>query len=228
MSMRCLGALTASILLASSAGAQETVTYDFSGETGSQASTAATLSGTEVSATAISRGAGLNTNAGVNSINSNGWSATLGEALTNNEYYTFSVTNVSAAGLTFGDLTFGQLRSGTGPPNGELRTSLDSFGSAVDTFTIPTGTSNVATLSLASLGTLAPAQSVEFRLYAYGASSAAGTFRLTVSGGNPGVVLNYTPVPEPATVLGVSAAGLGLAGWVRRRRAGKIETAVAS
>lgn len=33
------------------------------------------------------------------------------------------------------------------------------------------------------------------------------------------LVLTFTPapVPEPATVLGIAAAGLGLAGWVRRR-----------
>jgi len=33
-----------------------------------------------------------------------------------------------------------------------------------------------------------------------------------------GVYLNFTPVPEPGTILGLSAAGLGLAG-IRRRRA---------
>ncbi|MGL6096904.1 MAG: PEP-CTERM sorting domain-containing protein [Fimbriiglobus sp.] len=31
--------------------------------------------------------------------------------------------------------------------------------------------------------------------------------------------VNFNPVPEPATVLGTGAAGLGLIGWVRRRRA---------
>lgn len=46
-------------------------------------------------------------------------------------------------------------------------------------------------------------------------------FSLTDGGGV--LYLNFTPVPEPATVLGPAAAGLGLAGLVRRarRRAGR-------
>jgi autotransporter-associated beta strand protein len=46
-------------------------------------------------------------------------------------------------------------------------------------------------------------------------------YSLTVQSNN--LVLNFTPtaVPEPATVLGLAAAGFGLAGWVRRRRNAK-------
>ncbi len=50
--------------------------------------------------------------------------------------------------------------------------------------------------------------------------SGAWTFSgvsLTVNGSN-NLVLQFTPVPEPATVLAVGAAGLAVAGWVRRRR----------
>jgi fibronectin-binding autotransporter adhesin len=45
------------------------------------------------------------------------------------------------------------------------------------------------------------------------------TLQLSRSGNN--LVLNFTPVPEPATVLGLGALGLGLIGGVRRWRAGK-------
>jgi hypothetical protein len=30
--------------------------------------------------------------------------------------------------------------------------------------------------------------------------------------------VNLVPVPEPASVLGIAAVGLGVGGWIRRRR----------
>ena len=56
-------------------------------------------------------------------------------------------------------------------------------------------------------------------------ATGAGSFAEYVSGGGTlsistvgnDVYLNAT-VPEPVTVLGIAAAGMGLAGWVRRRR----------
>jgi hypothetical protein len=40
---------------------------------------------------------------------------------------------------------------------------------------------------------------------------------LTIGNGGTSLILNFTPVPEPVTVLGFAAAGLGLAEFVRRR-----------
>ena len=43
--------------------------------------------------------------------------------------------------------------------------------------------------------------------------------------GNAGgeIFLNITPVPEPATVLGLAAGALGVGGVIRRRRVGRFE-----
>lgn len=41
---------------------------------------------------------------------------------------------------------------------------------------------------------------------------------LTTNATGTGLYLTFTPVPEPGTVLGLSAAVLGIGGWVRRRR----------
>lgn len=49
--------------------------------------------------------------------------------------------------------------------------------------------------------------------------SGTQTFSVTAFGvdGNNNLVLTFTPVPEPATVLAIGAAGLAAARWVRRR-----------
>jgi hypothetical protein len=39
-----------------------------------------------------------------------------------------------------------------------------------------------------------------------------------ISGGNDLVLHNFVPVPEPATVLGISALALGGAMWRRKRK----------
>ncbi len=46
---------------------------------------------------------------------------------------------------------------------------------------------------------------------------AANTFSLTTLADGR-IILNFTPVPEPVTVFGIAAAGLGLVGLVRRQR----------
>jgi len=50
-------------------------------------------------------------------------------------------------------------------------------------------------------------------------SLAGGTFTLAVDANS--IYLNFTPVPEPATILGLSTLGLLTLAGVRRRRAGK-------
>ncbi len=47
-------------------------------------------------------------------------------------------------------------------------------------------------------------------------NSSAFTFSLTGNAGGV-IFLDFTPVPEPTTVLGLAAAGMGLAGMIRRR-----------
>lgn len=50
--------------------------------------------------------------------------------------------------------------------------------------------------------------------------STPGTFNLGLSG--PDLIATFTPAPEPGSVLGIAAAGLGLVGWTRRRSSAAI------
>ena len=76
----------------------------------------------------------------------------------------------------------------------------------------PTGTTTFDILDWQSLS--GAFSSIDFS----GAAAPSGfewnTSNLYVNG-----QITFQPVPEPATVLGIAAAGLGLAGWARRRKA---------
>jgi len=57
----------------------------------------------------------------------------------------------------------------------------------------------------------------------------ADTTAFSLTGNGSGAIfLNFTPVPEPTTILAASAGLLGLGAWVRRRRASRTEVVVAA
>ncbi len=215
---------------------QTLISYDFGtpgaagAAPGNQSSTPATIITAGVTASGISRGAGLNAAAGSGSINSTGFAGssttpgTQADAIAGNDYYTFTVTAPAGQAFNFSSLVVNTQRTIVGPTTIQLRTSLDAFAASVGTITgLPTAatpqTFNLDGLDAASTMTTTP---VEFRLYAFGDTSVSGgngSLRLTNILTDTGVDLNgtLTPVPEPATVLATSAAGLGLVGLLRRR-----------
>lgn len=215
-------------MVCSSSHAQVLFSYDFNGSAGTQANNPATLgSGVSVllNVSSISRGPGISGNAGANSLNSTGFTVG-GTAIDLNDYQTFSV-DPSAGVMSMSSLQFRTQRSATGPPNVELHYSLDGFATAginVGSFVAPTtSTPNLIDVSgVSALQNLS--QPVQFRLYEYGGTGAAGTFRLTNLGASSaiadhGVIVigTFIPVPEPATVLGVAAFGAFVVGGFRRR-----------
>lgn len=208
---------------------QTLFSYDFNGATGSQSSTAATLgSGVSnaLSVSAITRGPGITGNAGANSFNSTGFVVS-GTAIDLTEYQSI-VINPSNGVMNLTSLQFRTQRSGTGPPNVELHYSLDTFASSnvtIGSFTLNNTSAAVNVFDVSTINALQNlSQTVEFRLYEFGGSNAAGTFRITNNGASSaisdqGIVVigTFTPVPEPTTILGITAVSVGLIGGLRRR-----------
>lgn len=120
----------------------------------------------------------------------------------------------SGAGVNFDQirLTAGNLSINTGArvelffPAGVVPSSADAFWQSPHSWTIidvDGGTNTGAT----NFGGVANASDF----------ASAGTFALS-SGPGGDVVLTFTPVPEPAAVVGLAAAGLALGAWWRRSR----------
>lgn len=151
-------------------------TYDFSGELGSQTSTNATSSATNVTAGPVSRASALTATAGAGSINSSNWATTAKVDL--KKYYTLSLTPQGQCTLDVTSLSLTAKASGTGPNMAAVATSEDTYAS------MTTLTLNAA--ATPSLSVNAATGAVEIRIYGWGASAVGGTMRLdtklTVSG----------------------------------------------
>lgn len=93
-----------------------------------------------------------------------------------NDYFGISITPVDANPLVIDSITWWSRRSGTGPRLTQVRSSIDSYGSALwtspDDLTV-LYVKNVATFFLPTFGT-----TTDFRLYGYRPSAQNGTLRI--------------------------------------------------
>jgi hypothetical protein len=225
MKITLASAFAGALLLASPAGAATLIQYDFTGEPGNQASTAATDVSAGVTGYSFTRGAGLNAPSGSNSINANGFNAQA------TDYLTFGLDIVSGFTASVDQILIGTRSSGTGPGSINLLASLDG-GAFMTVATFAQRGTNDLYQNL-TFNALNATTSIVFRLAAANQTSAnggtvasGGTFRVQnyVSGGtNTPMSINGTvaplaaAVPEPAT-WALMILGFGTVGYAMRRR----------
>jgi hypothetical protein len=152
------------------------VTFDLSAQAGNEASAPVSTTAASVTASALSRASGLTAVSGSGSINASGWPT--GSAADASHYYTFTVTPAAGCTMSLSSLALSVRASSTGPNAGNVATSVDSF--ATHAGALPGTGSQTVQLSATGAGT------IEVRIYGFGASSSAGTYRiestLTLSG----------------------------------------------
>lgn len=175
-------------LVANSMGA-EIAKWDFTGATGSQASTNAAAAATGITAAPISRGTGVTASASTNSISSSGWTTT--STLDADDYYTFAITVDAASTLNLDSISFAERRSGTGIRTLTVRSSLDGYASDLATpIGVPDDTSvRDQTVSLGTSFDALTNTTVTFRIYGYSSEAAAGTWRIQNHSTLAGLVL---------------------------------------
>jgi MYXO-CTERM domain-containing protein len=173
-----------------------------------------------VTAGSVSSGAGLSTltyaegnpSAG-KALSASSWTVG-GFNAAGNDYVEFTVGPKAGFTLSLTGVELDSRRSGTGPANWQLRSSVDSFAAGLGSGSPGNGVWT-ANQNVALNGAFAAlAGGVTFRVYGYNATGSSGTLRLD----NLEVFGVITPVPEPVD-LGLAAA-LGVCGFVliRRRR----------
>lgn len=142
-------------------------TWDFSGEPGTQASTAVASTATGVSAGAVTRSAALTAVSGANAINASSWPTAAQPDAT--KYYALTLTAPTDCTLSLTSLAIDAKASGTGPAMAGVASSLDSFAQLVG---ISTSAPSTPTMTLGDTAT------IELRVFGYAASGTAGTLRL--------------------------------------------------
>jgi hypothetical protein len=162
---------------------------------------------TNVTFSALSRGAGLSAAATSDAFNSSSWPLTY--IAGNTDYYEFTIAPTFGYKFSASELRVGLQRSSSGPDKAELRSSLDSYGSTIGSLlSVGTGLATF-TINLSSVSGLQNRTSlVTFRIYGYGASAAGGTLRIqrVTSPGMVGLEVDGTVAPLNSGTLQFSAA----------------------
>jgi hypothetical protein len=128
-----------------------------------------------ITVSGIGRGSGVTGANADNRYNASGWNSA---ALDANDYYEFTLTPNSGQAISFISLVFTLQSSATGPQNSNLalRSSVDGFTTTIATPTTAgtPGASNTIDLSAPQFQNISAA--ITFRIYAWAASGAGGTF----------------------------------------------------
>ncbi|MEI6409649.1 MAG: hypothetical protein WCR52_09725, partial [Bacteroidota bacterium] len=154
-------------------------TWELSAQPGNQVSNNSTTNAANTGSGILQRGAGVAAAAAGGCISSNGWfntaaATTLAQAITNNEYYEFTLPVNAGFQASVTQVSFYIRSSATGPNTATLRSSADGFTADLGTITIPNNAST-STLFNLPLSLTGVTGTLTFRLYGYGGASGGGT-----------------------------------------------------
>ena len=181
-------------------------TWELSAAAGSQVSSAPTTTATNITPGTLTRGSGVTASAGAGSMNSSGWfnsaaATTLSDAITNNEYYEFTLPVDAGFTADITAVAFYLRSSSTGPNTATLRSSADGYTTDLGTATaIPNAAASLYTLPVTLTGI---SGTLTFRLYGYGGASGGGT---PGTGGTMRIGTSPTAAADDLDIFGTTAA----------------------
>lgn len=110
------------------------LTFDFVGLAGSEATANSNANDPNISASVISRGAGLTASANGGRFNATNWSTggSIASAVSGNDYMEFTITPNVGCNFSISSIQLQLQRSATGPSAIALRSSLDGFAANLD------------------------------------------------------------------------------------------------
>ncbi|MBL7816216.1 MAG: T9SS type A sorting domain-containing protein [Saprospiraceae bacterium] len=222
----CLATLFSILCIDSSILSQTLALWEFDSQTSATTTpTNGTVSDATWSAGTITYPAGNSSVATDKAISTTGFNT---PSLNANKYLQFTISPNNNYAMSLGSISFYEQRSGTGPTSWVLRSSLDGYANDLNAPS-PSTTSTTFGTTPQSVNLGIDFQyittSVTFRIYAYGASSSAGTWRiddLSVEGTmsdvtNPTILsskssISFTTILQgtPSVAKSFLASGFGL------------------
>lgn len=152
----------------------QVIRFSFTGATGTPVTFPADAQPNDGSVSDFSRN-GVTAISSTNNFGASAWNVA---SLDASRYFAFTITANSGFVLNLTSFELDEVRSGTGPTQWVLRSSLDGFTADLGTYT-NTGTTLLTNRAIPLDETFYNVTgSIEFRIYAFGASSAAGTWRV--------------------------------------------------
>ncbi|MDW8295867.1 MAG: lamin tail domain-containing protein [Raineya sp.] len=153
----------------------QVIRFSFTGATGTPATFPADAQPANGSVTDFARSASITPITSTDNFGASGWNVA---SLDLNRYFSFTITANAGFVLNLSSFELDEIRSGTGPTQWVLRSSRDGFTTDLGTYT-NTGTTLITNRVIAlNENFYNVSGSIEFRIYAFGASSAAGTWRV--------------------------------------------------
>jgi hypothetical protein len=183
--------------------AQVLLVWEFTGAAGNEAQGIAAAA-PDISAAApsrlLTRGAGLQPNATVNSFSSTDWGSNRTFDAGSTDYLEFTIAPTAGHALTLTRVDFYWVSSANGPQELRLTSSLDNHTTPIGSYAVPDENSNLVQFPLMAIDFTNLNQSVTFRIYGFDAAKDTGIGRL--SGVGPDLVIRGTAVN-----CGITSAG---------------------
>lgn len=139
----------------------------------------ATTADPNVTASAFSRGSGVNSNAGGGVYNSTGWTGanSLTQAQSANKFHQFSVSPQAGYQITYTALEFQHQRSGTGPPVTQVGYSTNGGASWTYSVTTSAPDGSLGNFNWTFDTPFTTTNNVLFRIWSWNATGGTGTYR---------------------------------------------------
>lgn len=149
--------------------------WDFNGRIGNEVTVNAIVA-TDIANGVVSRGSGIDPANNADRFNAiNFTQPNLAEAITNNDYFQFTITPSIGKQITINKIFLNYERSSTGPSEGALRSSVDGYSTNLATFSSLSENNDSRSVDLLGSEIANQTSIVTFRLYLYGNTNIPGS-----------------------------------------------------